>query len=281
MELAENNAHEMFVGKKEVSFDDISPSLVKRIEKTFGEGGVHEGESLPYLWHWAFFQEPVEESELNADGHLSKGKLFPAVTGKNRMWAGGRVNFLEPIRVGLPARRSSTVLSVKKKRGKSGDLLFVTIEHVISQGETVCVREEQDIVYRSPGPPRLKVPHSIPELEWKESLNPSSIMLFRYSAVTFNSHRIHYDYPYATEQESYPGLVVQGPMIATLLLRSFTRRFPNRKPRYFSYRGLRPLIADVEFEVGGAEQDGQQCTLWAFNDNGPAHQADIYYQEGF
>lgn len=268
-----------WVGKQELSKDFISSSITRRIAVTFGELAPQPGTPLPPLWHWAFFQEPVEPSQLGVDGHPARGLFLPPIEGRNRMWAGGRVSFLEPLRVDEPAQRRSTITSVKEKQGKTGALLFVTVEHVYSQNDVVCVREEQDIVYRSPSPPKLESSASLPPLDWQDSVHPSSVMLFRYSAVTFNGHRIHYDHPYATEQEGYPGLVVHGPMIATLLLRSFTRRFPDRTPRYFAYRGLRPLIADTDFQVGGAEQDDQQCELWAFNDKGPAHQADIYYKE--
>lgn len=195
------------------------------------------------------------------------------------MWAGSRVHFLQPLRVEEYAQRQSTILSIEEKQGKTGDLLFVTVQHEYLQCGVTCVKEEQDIVYRAPVPPKLKSSMGVSSMDWQDAVYPSSVLLFRYSAVTFNSHRIHYDYSYATEQEGYPGLVVHGPMIATLLLRSFTQRFPHRVPELFSFRGIRPLIADKEFLVGGVENEGQSCSLLAFNDDGPAHQADIQYKE--
>ena len=268
-----------WVGNQEVSRDVISSNLVHRIAITFGETSPQPGEALPHLWHWAFFQEPVVEAQLGSDGHPARGLFLPPIEGRNRMWAGGRVNFLEPLRVEAPAECRSTITKVQEKHGASGALLFVTVEHTYVQNGTLCIREEQDIVYREPSPPKLKSTLPVPEASWQDNIQPSPVMLFRYSAVTFNGHRIHYDHPYVTEHEGYPGLVVHGPMIATLLLRSFTRRHPDKIPRYFSYRGLRPLFANTGFHIGGVELTDQQFSLWAFNDDGPAHQAEIQYQE--
>lgn len=268
-----------WVGNQEVSRDVISSTLVHRIATTFGETSPQPGEALPHLWHWAFFQEPVVEAQLGNDGHPARGRFLPPIDGRNRMWAGGRVNFLEPLHVEAPAERRSTITKVQEKHGASGALLFVTVEHTYVQNGTLCIREEQDIVYREPNSPTLKSTLPVPETSWQDNVQPSPVMLFRYSAVTFNGHRIHYDHPYATEHEGYPGLVVHGPMIATLLLRSFTRRHPDKIPRYFSYRGLRPLFAGADFQVGGIALPDQQVSLWAFNGDGPAHQAEIQYQE--
>ncbi|QEM82976.2 FAS1-like dehydratase domain-containing protein [Halomonas binhaiensis] len=268
-----------WVGNQEVSRDVIASTLVYRIATTFCEESPRPGEALPHLWHWAFFQEPVVESQLGDDGHPARGLFLPPIEGRNRMWAGGRVNFLEPLRVDAPAERRSTITNVQEKQGRNGDLLFVTVEHTYVQNDILCIREEQDIVYREPSPPKLRSTLPVPSTSWQDNIQPSPVMLFRYSAVTFNGHRIHYDQPYVTEREGYPGLVVHGPMIATLLLRSFTRRHPDKIPRYFSYRGLRPLFANTGFHIGGVERTDQQFSLWAFNDDGPAHQAEIQYQE--
>lgn len=268
-----------WIGKQEEKQDVISLSLVARIATLFNEACPQEGQPLPYLWHWAFFQDPVVEAELGLDGHPARGRFLPPAEDKNRMWAGGRVSFHQPLIVGNPATCRSTILAVEEKQGKTGALLFVTVEHQYFQGDTLCVSEEQDIVYREPSPPKLENSGVLPTLAWQEMVHPTPVMLFRYSAVTFNGHRIHYDYPYATEQEGYPGLVVHGPMIATLILRSVTRQYPHRNPASFAYRGLRPLIADTPFYIGGHVDDDQHCTVWAFNDKGPAHQAEIKYKE--
>lgn len=270
---------EQLPGKQETSQDVISTLLVKRIAVTFDEECPMEGDALPPLWHWAFFQNPVSESELGPDGHPTFGNFPPPVRGRNRMWAGGRVTFIKPLTVGQEAERRSTIISATEKQGQTGALLFVIVEHQYIQNGELCLREEQDIVYREPTPAKLESHLKTPELEWEETICPSSVMLFRYSAITFNGHRIHYDAPYVTEQEGYPGLVVHGPMIATLLLNSFLRQHPQRIPHHFTYRGLRPLIANTSFQVGGHKQNDQCCGIWAFNANGPAHHAEVEYRE--
>lgn len=167
------------------------------------------------------------------------------------MWAGGRVEFIHPFLVGSPATRKSTIQSIVEKEGRSGKLLFVTVAHEYAQDFVVCLREEQDIVYRQPGPVRINPTESAPEAEWSQAIEPTPTMLFRYSAVTFNGHRIHYDHPYATQEEGYPGLVVHGPLIATLMCREFVRTHHDKVPLSLSYRGLSPLIAPAPFTVGG------------------------------
>jgi len=268
-----------WIGKQEVRHDVISAQLTKRIAIIFDEDCPCEGQPLPHLWHWAFFQEPLTESSLGKDGHPARGIFLPPAEGRNRMWAGGRVFFLQPLIVGKAAKCISTIKAVKEKQGKTGSLLFVTVEHQYFQEGELCLSEVQDIVYREPSPPKLENTTLLPTLAWNETIHPTPVMLFRYSAVTFNGHRIHYDHPYATEQEGYPGLVVHGPMIATLILRSFIKNNPQCTPTNFSYRGLRPLIADTSFHIGGHHHSEQHCTAWAFNDKGPAHQAEIEYKE--
>lgn len=268
-----------WVGKQELCRDSLAPELVRRIAVTFGEPSPDVGEALPPLWHWAFFQDPVTEERLGEDGHPARGIFLPPVAGRNRMWAGGRLHFEAPLRVGIEAERRSTITAIQEKHGKTGALLFVTVQHDYVQRGRLCLSEEQDIVYREPSPPKLSHPTALPALEWADSLCPSPVMLFRYSAVTFNGHRIHYDHPYVAEREGYPGLVVHGPMIATLLLDSFLKHHPELTPRRFAFRGLRPLIVGHEFQMGGHRAEGNQYVLLAFNDQGPAHQAEIEYKD--
>ncbi|TDO15343.1 FAS1-like dehydratase domain-containing protein [Halomonas ventosae] len=268
-----------WIGNQERSDDTLSEALVKRIAVTFGLSCPREGQPLPPLWHWAFFQEPVTADQLGRDGHPALGDFLPPVEGRNRMWAGSRLEFIQPLRVGLAAQRRSTIADIKEKQGRTGKLLFVTVRHdYIQQGET-CIQEEQDIVYREPSPPRLSLDTPLPEPEWSQSIRPTPILLFRYSAVTFNGHRIHYDWPYATEVEGYPGLVVHGPMIATLMVQAFCKAHPGAVPTRLSYRGLRPLFADSDFQVAGRLEAPGRAALWAFNDHGPAHEAQIHYEE--
>ncbi|VVP33477.1 Mesaconyl-C(4)-CoA hydratase [Pseudomonas fluorescens] len=193
------------------------------------------------------------------------------------MWAGGRVEFFKPLRVDAQASRVSTVLNVEEKAGRTGSLLFVTLGHDYLQDGDLTIREEQDIVYREPTPPRLSSSQALPVADWEEGVEPTPTLLLRYSAVTFNGHRIHYDWPYATKTEGYPGLVVHGPLIATLNLRAFSRANPQSRLRRFAYRGIRPLIAPEPFSVGGRIVAPGQAELWAGNDAGMAQQAELTF----
>lgn len=266
-----------WIGRVEESRDQISYNLVKRIAATLGEVAPQPNETLPPLWHWAFFQEPVTEDGLGQDGHPARGGFLPPADNRNRMWAGGRLEFFEHLRAGHDATRLSTISHIEEKQGRSGALLFVTVRHEYSQDGRLAIREEQDIVYREPTPPKPGSGEALLQGDWREAVEPTSTLLFRYSAVTFNGHRIHYDFPYVTETEGYSGLVVHGPMIATLNLRAFCRANPQAILRRFSYRGVRPLIAPQPFEVGGRIVSPGVAQLWAGNAGGLAQQAEVHF----
>ncbi|MFC6669988.1 hypothetical protein [Marinobacterium aestuariivivens] len=186
------------------------------------------------------FQDPAPQSAIGPDGHPNISTFIPGIEGYVRMWAGGRVKFLEPLKVGLDAARESSIIRVTEKEGRSGRLVFVTVHHEFYQQGTLCISEEQDIVYRPPAAVKSQVEPFEETFDWVDTIEPTPALLFRYSAVTFNAHRIHYDWPYATGEESYPDLVVQGPLIATLMIRAFTAANPGRRPTYLSYRGCAP-----------------------------------------
>ena len=266
-----------WIGRTEEAHDQLSRNLVKRIAATLGEEAPAHGDPLPPLWHWAFFQEPVNESGLGQDGHPARGGFLPPADNRNRMWAGGRLEFLAPLRVGGESSRVSTIKHIEKKHGRSGALLFVTVQHDYLQDGKLAIREEQDIVYREPSPPKTGSGEPLIAGAWRESVTPSATLLFRYSAVTFNGHRIHCDWPYVTETEGYAGLVVHGPLIATLSLRAFCRANPDARLRHFAYRGLRPLVAPQTFEVGGRIQAAGHAELWAGNEAGLAQRADVQF----
>lgn len=266
-----------WIGRTEEAHDVLSRNLVKRIAATFGETTPADGEPLPPLWQWCFFQEPVFETLLGGDGHPARGGFLPPADTRNRMWAGGRVEFIEPLRVGAYAHRLSTLLQIEEKHGRTGSLLFVTVRHDYSQQGQLCVREEQDIVYREPNPPKLNSGAAPEPGDWSETIVPTPTLLFRYSAVTFNGHRIHYDYPYATGTEGYPDLVVHGPMIATLNLRAFIRANPGKRVRHFAYRGVRPLNVPTPFQVGGRLVEAGKAQLWAGNAAGVAQSAEVVF----
>jgi len=276
--MTESNPRD-WIGNSVERRDLLGATLVDRIAATFGAPRPAPDEALPALWHWAFFQAPVDAQALGADGHPARGGFMPPADGRNRMWAGGRLTFRSALRVGREAVCDSEIVDVKEKQGRTGSLLFVTVRHRISQDGRLAVEEEQDIVYREPSPPKRSLDKPVADADWQETIHPDPVLLFRYSAVTFNAHRIHYDWPYVTDTEGYPGLVVHGPMIATLLVGAFKDANPRAQIETFSFRGLRPLVAPKPFDVCGRIQSAGHATLWAANEDGPAHEAELTFSE--
>ncbi len=242
---------------------------------------LREGDPLPLGWHWFYFKRPLRASSLGADGHERRGDFMPDVDLPGRMWAGGTLRSLGPVRIGERAELRSRVSGVEEKRGKSGRLVFVTVGQTVLQGGRACVEEEQVIVYRgadrrpaddpadaAPGPAMdradpvpppagqpvdvVRAPASglAGDAAWSETFLPTTIALFRFSALTHNAHRIHYDHPYATEVEGYPGLLVHGPLTALLLLDAAGRRGTEPVTR-FRYRALAPLFVDQRITLAG------------------------------
>lgn len=267
-----------WTGRTERCIDELGPGLVRRVAATFDERAPVNGADLPPLWHWAFFHDPAGGAALGTDGHAARGGFLPPAANRQRMWAGSRVQFVQPLRIGREAQRNSTVLEVVEKAGRTGSLLFVTVQHEFVQDGAVAIREEHDIVYREPTPPRLVDDASLPAADWSEPVVPTPTLLFRYSAVTFNGHRIHYDFPYSTQEEGYAGLVVHGPLIATLSLRAFSRVHPDATLRRFSFRGVRPLIAPTPFVVAGRSTGPGRAQLWSGNPDGAAQHATVEFE---
>ena len=266
-----------WLGKSQSVIDRMDPGHAARIAVTLGRSIPELGAVLPSLWHWAFFLETVPIAQTGTDGHPARGSFLPPAENRNRMWAGGRVEFDGGLVVGTDAQKTSTVTAIKEKAGRTGSLLFVTVKHEIVQNGKLVVSEEQDIVYREPSAPKLQGTEPAPESQWKQAVDPSAVLLFRYSAVTFNSHRIHYDYPYVTEKEGYPGLVIHGPLIATLMCQAFAQSHPRATLKHLSYRGLRPLIAPTAFDVAGTVTALGEAKLWAEQDGTLAHQAELRF----
>ncbi len=266
-----------WLGQSTLSRQHIAPLLVERIAATFGQPCPAPGQALPPLWHWAFFQPAEAPEALGDDGHPARGGFLPPAAGRNRMWAGSRLAFDHPLIIDAPAEREAEITHIEEKQGRSGALLFVTVRHVYRQHGRVAFSEEQDIVYRTPGGPVTHIDEPLPHADWAETIVPSPVSLFRYSAVTFNGHRIHYDWPYATETEGYSGLVVHGPLIATHVLDAFKRARPEATIRSFRFRGRRPLIAPTPFQVAGRIERAGQASVWAGNEDGPAQQGEIVF----
>jgi 3-methylfumaryl-CoA hydratase len=211
-------------------------------------------------------------SEVGADGHPKRGGFLPPVPLPRRMWAGGRLTFHAPLKVGEHATRTSTIANIEDKTGRSGRLVFVTVQHTIEADGELKLEEEHDIVYRDAPQEgaRPQQPQLAPEGEtWRRTIDADAVMLFRYSALTFNGHRIHYDYPYVTQVEGYPGLIVHGPLIATLLVDLVRREQPNATLQSFAFRALRPTFAGQPFTVcGQPSADGKTIDLWAKDHEG-------------
>jgi 3-methylfumaryl-CoA hydratase len=257
-----------YVGRSERRKALIDPERVAALAGTLDLAQAPgNGEELPPAWHWMFFNPFVRRSELGQDGHPEKGGFLPDVGLPRRMWAGGRLRYLAPLTIGNEAEKVSEIVSVTPKSGKAGRLVFVTVRHRILSGGKICIEEEQDIVYREAPQPGAPAPASTPaphNAEWSESISPDPVLLFRYSALTSNGHRIHYDAPYAREEEGYPGLVVHGPLISTLLHGLACRRMPGRRLARLDFRAVSPLFVDEPFSIeGSAEEGGRLLQLWA------------------
>lgn len=268
-------------GRTETVEDIATPVPVAALAATLDRDDplAQTGDMLPPLWHWLYFLPHHRQSEVGPDGHAKRGGFLPPVELPRRMWAGGRLTFGAPLRIGDAIRRTSTILDVTAKEGASGPLVFVLVRHEITGSSGGSLTEEQDIVYRAmPGPndPPPKPKPAPTGAAWRRDIVPDEVLLFRYSALTFNGHRIHYDRPYVTGVEGYPGLVVHGPLIATLIA-DLVRRNEARPMRAFKFRAVSPLFDIAPFAVcGSPSADGAQ--LWAQNaQGGLAMEADATF----
>lgn len=227
-------------------------------------------DTLPPTWQWLYFNEAVRQRELGADGHGKTGGFLPPVPLPRRMWASGEFFCERPLRIGEPAEQRSVVSSVELKQGSSGTLVFVSVEHHTSQGGRRCLFEKQHLVYREmpSGPSFLPAGEPAPSTaDFQVPLQPDPVLLFRYSALTFNGHRIHYDRNYATRQEHYPALVVHGPLLATLLAEQVARQCPGESIGRFSFRALRPVFDSDQLLLCGSRR-GETLELWVVNQQG-------------
>ena len=250
-----------WIGREDVQSQVLTPDVLRQFNATFGKDRT--GDVAPALIHFCLNQPAVSMDGLGADGHPAKGGFLPPVPLPRRMWAGGALDLLGPIRVGEEVMRRSVIKDVTAKEGRSGTLCFVTVAHEVTSGGRQVIRERQDIVYRGEGssaPVAASKPDPAPVGAHVDSVMPSTTLLFRYSALTFNGHRIHYDREYATQVEGYPGLVVHGPMQATMLCH-FAERIWGSPPEHFRFRGLAPAFDGTELTLN-AEQSEQGLRLW-------------------
>jgi 3-methylfumaryl-CoA hydratase len=234
------------------------------------EKAPQEGDPLPLPWHWLYFLDTPRRSEIGGDGHPARGGFLPPVPLPRRMWAAGRIEVAAPLTVGAHVRKVSTVTKVDLKQGKSGPLVFVTVRHQFEQARKVCLVEDQEIVYREAPTGPAALPPGEPAAATAMSsrlFRPDPATLFRFSALTYNGHRIHYDHEYATQVEFYPALVVHAPLLATLLLDLAAHVHPGSFVARFEFRAVRP-----SFDTGSvrlcASPTAQGAGLWTVDDEG-------------
>lgn len=263
-----------WIGKTELRTDVVTTAPMTALGATLDrvEGLAQSGDALPPLWHWLFFLPAHPQCEIGTDGHPRRGLFLPPVPLPRRMWAGGRLTFHQTLHAGETISRVSHIVKVDAKQGSSGLLAFVLVRHEISHDSGRAITEEHDIVYRDrPQPGALAArPQAAPEdHDWSRLIIADAVLLFRYSALTFNGHRIHYDRSYATEIEGYPGLVVHGPLIATLLLDLLRRELPDAVVATYSFRAMQPCFDGRPFFVcGKVGADAKTVRLWAKDEHG-------------
>lgn len=224
------------------------------------------GDALPPLWHWLYFLVPAKQSELAQDGHPQRGDFLPPIPLPRRMWAGSRTNFIRPLLTGEGIERRSTIKSIRLKQGRSGNLGFVCVAHELHDSAGPLLQEEHDIVYRDmpTGNASAQPPLQMDEAhDFSRTVTPDPTLLFRYSALTFNAHRIHYDRAYGADVESYPGLVVHGPLLATFLVELLNDNYPGATLSGFSFKAIRPVFDIDSFRVCGRKPDDSgNAKLW-------------------
>lgn len=253
---------QQWIGRTQAQRDTPTTLRVAELAATLDDPAAYPaGAEIPHGWHWILFHAIGPTSVLGPDGHLPRGDFLPPVTLPRRMWAGGSLRFHKALRVDEPVERKSKIVSVTEKTGRNGQLVFVTVKHELRGSGGLAIEEDQDIVYReasaraAPPPPP---PHR--DAAWEAEIRPNEALLFRYSALIFNAHRIHYDRDYAMRVEGYGGLVVHGPLIATFLLE--LARKNGARPASVAYRGVSPLFDGAPFRVRGVPK-GKSLDLWA------------------
>ena len=259
-----------WIGREQRDSEVLSPTLVRQFNATFDRSSdLSPGVEAPLLIHLCLAQPIAPMAGLGRDGHPALGGFLPPVPLPRRMWAGGAFTFHDCIRIGEEVTRHSTIRDVTLKEGRSGSLCFVTVDHEITSNGRRVLSERQDIVYRDipQAGGAAKPVEPAPRGAESRSVTPHPTLLFRYSALTFNGHRIHYDKPFCTEEEGYPGLVVHGPMQATMLCQ-YAADLRGVAPRQFSFRSLSPIFDDADFTLN-ASAEGAELRLWTARDNGP------------
>jgi 3-methylfumaryl-CoA hydratase len=262
-----------WIGRTSEASDIVTAHLVKGLRATLFQevGEPASGDAAPFTVHWCLAQPVFPMSMLGPDGHPTRGGFLPPVPLPRRMWAGGELEFVDALRVGDEAKRTSRIADVTVKSGSTGTLCFVSVDHLVSTPRGIAIRERQDIVYREMGGPQpaspAKAAPSPPTAQHRETHMADAVLLFRYSALTFNGHRIHYDRDYVTRVEGYPGLIFHGPLQAAFIVELAARLRGGKPPKKMSYRGVQPLFEGSEFSVN-ANDNGEAMQLWTANSAG-------------
>ncbi|WP_417728517.1 FAS1-like dehydratase domain-containing protein [Roseovarius sp.] len=262
---------EGWIGREDHASEELTAALVARFNATFDrQSPLDHGAEAPVLIHLCLAQPIASTKALGTDGHPAKGGFLPPVPLPRRMWAGGRIDFHRPLRIGDTVSRRSVIEGIELKQGKSGPLCFVTVRHAFESGGGPALTERQDIVYREitgAGVGAAMPSEPAPAGAETRTVTASAPLLFRYSALTFNGHRIHYDAPYAKTEEGYPGLVIHGPLQATMLCQ-FATDLCGAAPRRFDFRSLSPIFGPDRFGLH-AVPDGEALSLWTAQEGGP------------
>lgn len=269
-----------WVGREVLTSDTLSVRHARLLAATLGQpqDAVQVGTPLPPLWHWIYFLEGLPPVELGRDGHPARGGFLPPVPLANRMWAGGSVEFHADVPLGAEVQKRSRIQSVEHKQGRSGELVFVTVLHEVLYDGRVAVSETHDIVYKGPTPPgRAAESPQMPAATHSKPFVPTSTTLFRYSALTFNGHRIHYDADYCRDVEGYANLVVHGPLNATLLA-GYAQEIAGRPLRQFRYRGLQPSLLGQALTINAAPEGEGLCVWTGLPDSAVSMRADAIFQ---
>jgi len=263
-----------WVGRTEHRVDQVTPVPLAALSATLDRDDPEpvDGSVIAPLRHWLYFLPLYRRSEVGPDGHAQRGGFLPPVSLPRRMWAGGRLEFRHPVHVGDAIERTSTIAKVDLKQGRTGALVFVRVRHEVRVGAEVAIVEEQDIVYRDPpraGDPAPALQPAPAGASWRQDVVPDDVLLFRYSALTFNGHRIHYDRRYVTEIEGYPGLIVHGPLIAMLQVDLARDNLGRNEIATFAFRAVKPLFDIAPFAVCGIRDSGSNAVrLWAQDGDG-------------
>ena len=266
-----------WVGKTETLEDHVSLAPMAALAATLDRDDPPPlpGQALAPCWHWLYFLPVHPQATIAADGHPKRGGFLPPVALPRRMWAGSGMTFLHPLRAGSAVTRTSRIADITTKQGRTGTLVFVRVNHQISDAQGLAIVEDHDIVYREmplAGETPPQAPAARTDEQFSRQITPDPVLLFRYSALTFNGHRIHYDRPYAMNEEGYPGLVVHGPLIATLLIDQLRRAHPSAQVKTFEFKAISPLFDTTPFDICG-RLDGDLATLWA---RGPQGQLALH-----